>query len=117
MTILGTILAIILAIGFTVVIGPFGGLLLIAIIFGLVFSTHQRNKRIFDDLQRIKEKLGIEDKDEFNMKNEEIEKELEQELKQSQEASDLSDLNKENEKELEDFNGKNKGNEDKNSDR
>ncbi|MFC6227365.1 hypothetical protein ACFQI7_06050 [Paenibacillus allorhizosphaerae] len=37
-----------------------------------------RNKEIYSDIQRIKEKLGIVDKDDFNMSNEEIEEELKQ---------------------------------------
>jgi hypothetical protein len=83
MAIWATVLGIILAYGFSIVIGPSGGLLLIAIIFGLVYSTHQKNKKIYDDLQRIKEKLGIVDKDDFNMTNTEIEEELEREITDS----------------------------------
>jgi regulator of replication initiation timing len=62
-----------------------GTLLVIAILFGLVLSMHQRCKRIYDDLQLIKQKLGIEEKDEFNMKNEEIERELEDIYQKSKE--------------------------------
>ncbi|MNN38594.1 hypothetical protein D3C81_1526000 [compost metagenome] len=45
-----------------------------------MLSTYIRHKEIHSDIQRIKEKLGIEDNKDFNMSNEEIEKELEQEL-------------------------------------
>ncbi|MDT3429235.1 putative Holliday junction resolvase-like endonuclease [Paenibacillus forsythiae] len=96
MTILGTIIAIALSI----VLGPVGGIILISIMFGLVLSTYMRNKEIYNDLQSIKEKLGIEERDDFNMTNEEIEEELE---KDYIESSELNDINKEIEKELEEY--------------
>lgn len=48
--------------------------------FGLILSTHNRTKEIHSDLQIIKAKLGIEEKDEFNMTDQEIEEELEKEI-------------------------------------
>lgn len=80
MTIVGTILALVLVVACTAAFGSYGGVILIAIMFGLVFSTYQRNKKIHQDLQLIKEKLGIQNKDEFAMKNEDIEEELEMEI-------------------------------------
>lgn len=52
-------------------------IILLAVIFGLVLSTHQRNKKMYEDIQRIKERLGIVDRNDFHMTNEEIEDELE----------------------------------------
>ncbi|CAG7594975.1 hypothetical protein PAESOLCIP111_00019 [Paenibacillus solanacearum] len=78
MTLFGTITAIVVAVCISIFLGPYGIIVLISLTFGLVLSTHVRNKEIYSDLQRIKEKLGIEDKDDFNMSDEAIEQELEQ---------------------------------------
>ncbi|OAB45269.1 hypothetical protein [Paenibacillus glacialis] len=79
MTIFATIIAILVAILLSIVLGgPYGILILIAITFGVALSTHIRTKEIQLDLQRIKEKLGIKDKDDFNMTDQEIEEELEE---------------------------------------
>lgn len=80
MTILGTIIVIVVAIILTIFIGPYGFLVLISIPLGLIVSTHIRTKEIHSDLQIIKEKLGIQEKDDFNMTTQEIEEELEKEL-------------------------------------
>jgi hypothetical protein len=77
MTIIGIITAIILAILISIYLGPFGGIVILAVIFGLVLSTHQRNKKMYEDIQRIKEQLGIVDRNDFHMTNAEIEEELE----------------------------------------
>lgn len=77
MTIIGIITAIIFAILISIYLGPYGGIVLLAVIFGLVLSTHQRNKKMYEDIQRIKERLGIVDRNDFQMTNEEIEEELE----------------------------------------
>jgi hypothetical protein len=103
MTILATIIAIVVAILITIFLGPYGILVLISITFGLVLSTHIRNKEIHSDLQRIKEKLGIEDKDDFNMTNEEIEEELDREQFIDNDKNELTELNKQIEKELEEY--------------
>jgi hypothetical protein len=94
MTIFGTITAIILAIVVTMFLGPYGGVILISLIFGLVFSIHARNKQIYEDVQRIKEKLGITDYDDFNMSNEEIEEELNREEELNKDDSTNNDSNK-----------------------
>lgn len=52
----------------------------VSITFGLILSTHNRTKEIHSDIQIIKAKLGIEEKDEFNMTDQEIEEELEKEM-------------------------------------
>jgi hypothetical protein len=108
MVIVGTVLAIGLTLAFTTFLGPYGAFLLIAILFGLVLSTYQRNKRIYKDLQKIKQKLGIED-EQINMGKEEIGKELE--IIAEVEKTELSDLDKQIEQELEEI--YQKGQEDK----
>jgi hypothetical protein len=107
MTIIGIFAAIIIAILVSVLIGPFGGIVLLAVIFGFILSTHHRNRKIYDDLQRIKERLGIDDRDDFNMTKEEIELELEQEEMNELDSKELVKINEEIEKELEEYSDKN----------
>ncbi|MNU09516.1 hypothetical protein D3C72_2561190 [compost metagenome] len=45
----------------------------------MALKVYQQNRQIGDDLQKIKEKLGIVEIDDFNLSNEEIEEELERE--------------------------------------
>ncbi|MCY9667776.1 hypothetical protein M5X11_23115 [Paenibacillus alginolyticus] len=111
MTIFGIILAIIIAILIAIFLGPYGGIVLLAIIFGLVLSTHQRNKKMYEDMQRIKERLGIVDRNDFHMTNEEIEQELELEVLSESEQKELEKVNVEIEEELETY--LNKGNDKK----
>lgn len=85
MTIIGIITAIIFAILISIYLGPYGGIVLLAVIFGLVLSTHQRNKKMYEDIQRMKERLGIVDRNDFQMTNEEIEEELEHEVRSESE--------------------------------
>lgn len=96
MTILGIVIAIILTYLLLMIIGPYAVIFMVAVLFGLVFSTHQKNKLIYEDLQKIKEKLGIKDTEEIPLSNEEIEAELQQEL----ETRERSVLNQQIEKEL-----------------
>lgn len=88
MAIFGMVVGIILTLALSLFMGPFGGLFMFAVMFGLVFSMHQKNKLIYEDLQMIKEKLGIEDTDNVLISNEEIEKELEEEFEKTTEAGD-----------------------------
>ncbi|GIP56698.1 hypothetical protein MKX50_10190 [Paenibacillus sp. FSL W8-0186] len=81
MFIIGTLLAIIIAILVSIFIGPVGVLLLVSVIFGMVLSMYIRNREMYNDIQRIKEKLGIVEQDDFNMSNEAIEEELLEEMK------------------------------------
>lgn len=81
MFIIGTLLAIIIAILVSIFIGPVGVLLLVSVIFGMVLSMYIRNREMYKDIQRIKEKLGIVEQDDFNMSNEAIEEELLEEMK------------------------------------
>ncbi|RAV05559.1 hypothetical protein [Paenibacillus sp. YN15] len=83
MNILGTIIAIILVVVFSIVLAPFGGIVLLAITTVMVLKLYQQNKQMADDLQKIKEKLGIVEKDDFNLSNEEIEEELEKEWQEN----------------------------------
>lgn len=106
MTIIGIITAIIFAILISIYLGPFGGIVLLAVIFGLVLSTHQRNKKMYEDIQRVKERLGIVDRNDFHMTNEEIEDELELEVRSESEQRELEKINAEIEDELEDYSNK-----------
>ncbi|WP_438445357.1 hypothetical protein [Gorillibacterium sp. sgz5001074] len=67
MTIFGIILAIIVTIGLTMMMGPYGGMLILAVLFGMVFSTHLRTREMQKDLLLIKEKLGIQDPEELEV--------------------------------------------------
>lgn len=120
MTIIGIITAVIFAILISIYLGPYGGIILLAAIFGLVLSTHQRNKRMYEDVQRIKERLGIVDRNDFQMTNEEIEEELEHELEvhSESEQKELEKINVEIEDELEAYlNKKNDKNKDMDTDK
>ncbi|WHX50963.1 hypothetical protein QNH46_10115 [Paenibacillus woosongensis] len=81
MFIIGTLLAIIIAILVSIFMGPVGVLILVSVIFGMVLSMYIRNREMYNDIQRIKEKLGIVEQDDFNMSNEAIEEELLEEMK------------------------------------
>ncbi|WP_148505277.1 hypothetical protein [Paenibacillus beijingensis] len=79
-------------------------------IFGVVFSTNARNKRIENDLQMIKEKLGIvQENRDFNLSDEEIEEELERDALLERESNETgrinttNELNEQIEKELEEY--------------
>ncbi|MEK4062977.1 MULTISPECIES: hypothetical protein [unclassified Paenibacillus] len=77
MMIVGTILAILAAVVLTTFLGPYGILVLFAVGFGLLLSIHVRTKEIHDDMQKIKEKLGLTAGDDY-VSDQEIEAELEQ---------------------------------------
>ena len=79
MTILGLGITFFFGIVLSVFIAPYGVIVLISIIFALVISGHIRTKRIENDLQAIKEKLGIKEIEETFLTDDEIEKELEDE--------------------------------------
>lgn len=82
MTAIWTIVAIIMALLVSIFLGPVGLLVLVSVIFGLIISMYIRNQEMHHDMERIKERLGIEDKDDFNMSNEEIEEELRKDIEQ-----------------------------------
>lgn len=105
MVLFGTIAAVILSIILVMFFGPYGIMVFLAIFFGMVLSTYMRTKEIQNDIQRIKEKLGIEDTlgladtNDFQMSDEEIEQELEKEM----ESDELREINEQIEKELEEY--------------
>lgn len=80
MIIWGTLIGIAAAVVLSLVLGPYGILVLIATGFGMMLSTYIQTKEIHADVQRIKEKLGITDEGEPVVSNEEIEAELERAL-------------------------------------
>ncbi|MHA6484135.1 hypothetical protein ACX1C1_19770 [Paenibacillus sp. strain BS8-2] len=72
----GNIIAIVILVLSIIVLGPYGIVILIIILFGMVFSTYQKNKQISVDLQMIREKLGLlreEEKVEIELKRSEEE--------------------------------------------
>jgi hypothetical protein len=79
MNVLGTILAIALVVVLSIVLAPVGGIVLLATTVVMALKIYQQNRQIADDLQKIKEKLGIVETDDFNLSNEEIEADLEKE--------------------------------------
>jgi 8-oxo-dGTP diphosphatase len=74
------IVVVILAALVSFLTGPFGTVVIAALIFGFVWITYQKNKDMAEDLRKIKENLGITEEDEFHYSNERIEEELEREL-------------------------------------
>lgn len=93
MTITYIIITIIFAILGSIFLGPYGGIVLLAIMMGVVLSTHQKNKSIAEDLQRIKERLQIKDRNDFHMTNEEIESQLFNEVNELGGQSELVEEN------------------------
>lgn len=56
MTIVGIIIGVVLSVALYYVFGPIGGFILAAVVFGMIFSTHQRTKAIYSDMTLIKER-------------------------------------------------------------
>ncbi|SET96383.1 hypothetical protein [Paenibacillus sp. NFR01] len=81
MIIWGTVIALLGISLLTAVIGPYGPLVFIAVMFGIVLDTHLRTKEIQTDLQAIKEKLGLSQEEAAPVSDEEIEAELEREAR------------------------------------
>ncbi|XEC97331.1 hypothetical protein AB6A23_12705 [Paenibacillus tarimensis] len=101
MTFAGIIIGAGLLIILFMVMGPAGAGLFMAIIFGLVFSNHFRNKEMYEDIKKIKAHLGL-------MENEELEDyKSEEELRNAMALKDdpdkLKEVNQEIEKELEQY--------------
>jgi len=95
-TIIGAILGMGLLLLFTFLFDSLGQILFLGLIFGMMFSNHQRNKTMYKDLQLIKEKLGI--KEELKLI---IEEENDEGVEKIEETEELRKLNQEIEKELE----------------
>ncbi|MNP64759.1 hypothetical protein D3C76_1602810 [compost metagenome] len=83
MNVLGTIIAIVIVVVLSILLAPAGGIVLLAVTMVMVLRMYQQNRQMADDLQKIKEKLGIVEKDDFNLSNEEIEEELEKEWQEN----------------------------------
>ncbi|MGF7050832.1 hypothetical protein J2T13_005383 [Paenibacillus sp. DS2015] len=98
MIILGMLLAsIILLLSFTI-IGPYGIVIFLILIFGLVFSTYHKNQQIYEDIKIIREKLGLlrdEEKEEL-----EIKKSEEEYMNANKNPEFISELDQEIEEEL-----------------
>lgn len=90
MPILGIAVVMLAAILVCLLAAPYGTLLIIAGTFGLVLSMSLANQRMRGDLQKIKEKLGIKEQDDFHLSDEQIEAELEQELAAENRRNELS---------------------------
>lgn len=101
MTILGmTIATVILFLSFYL-IGPYGIAVLLILTFGMIFSTHQKNKEIYEDLKRIREKLGL--LSEAEKMQIEIDKSIEKYEEAKEDSKLITELNKEIEEELETY--------------
>ncbi|WP_135547437.1 hypothetical protein [Paenibacillus cymbidii] len=77
MFIFGAIVAVGLVIALLYWAGTFGGIMLTAIVVGVIFATYWRVREIQLDIRQIKEKLGIGAAFDRPPTNEEIEQELE----------------------------------------
>lgn len=64
MVIIGMILAVVILFLSVFFFGQYGVLVLIVVLFGMVLSTYQKNKEIYEDLKMIREKLGLLREDE-----------------------------------------------------
>lgn len=94
-----TFLAMLFA--FVLSLFPFGFLLVMAMAFGMIYSIYNRNKEMYEDLQLIKEKLGMD-----AAKDRRLEEYLvEQELERSEHADPAvrTEIDMEIERELEEY--------------
>lgn len=105
MTLVGALIGIVLIIILSLVLGPLGIPVVLAIMFGMIFSIYQKNKQFVKDLSLIKEKLGVEEKEDHMSTDEEIEEELEGYIEPEDESELSKLLNKQIEEELEEFIG------------
>ncbi|TYP71950.1 hypothetical protein [Paenibacillus methanolicus] len=94
-------IGIVIAVVLNVVAGTIGGVIALGLAFGLIFSTHQRSKMIYDDLQRIKKKLEI-DESEYASQVFRVDEEAEDDIHRDHEKG-LTEINEEIEKELEKY--------------
>lgn len=92
--------AIILFLSFYIV-GPYGAGIFLIVLFGLVFSTYQKNKEIYEDVKKIREKLGLlHEEEKFQQENEKNQKEYDN---NKDEPKFISKLDEEIEEELEKY--------------
>ncbi|MFB9324632.1 hypothetical protein ACFFSY_01600 [Paenibacillus aurantiacus] len=93
-------MGIAIAIFLNLVAGPVGGIIALGLAFGLIFSIYQKSKMIYDDLQLIKRKLNIDDRDEAFEKYQ-VE-EADDDHNQNSHTG-LTEINEEIERELEEY--------------
>ncbi|MEK5475724.1 hypothetical protein NYE70_02115 [Paenibacillus sp. FSL R5-0407] len=92
--------AIILFLSFYIV-GPYGAGIFLIVLFGLVFSTYQKNKEIYEDVKIIREKLGLlHEEEKFQQEIEMNQKEYDN---NKDEPKFISKLDEEIEEELEKY--------------
>ncbi len=81
--------------------GPYGVGIFLIILFGIVFSTYQKNKLIYEDVKMIREKLGIlRDEEKFQQEMETNQEEYENNIEN---PKFISKLDEEIEEELEKY--------------
>ncbi|MDF2924436.1 MAG: hypothetical protein K0R57_3350 [Paenibacillaceae bacterium] len=105
MIIIGAIVFMIGTLILLVLLGPVGLIIVSGCWIGLLLKLYAQNKRIHEDLQKIKAQLGIEDPDDaanFNMSDEAIEEVLLTEMDDAEEEQprERTEADKEIEKEL-----------------
>lgn len=57
----GTLIAVVATIALSLLFGQYGVIVIIAVIFGIVLSSYQRMNQTHEDIQLIKEKLGVKE--------------------------------------------------------
>ncbi|MCM3748098.1 hypothetical protein M3223_12115 [Paenibacillus pasadenensis] len=96
MVIIGMILAVFILFLSGFFLGQYGVIVLIIILFGMVLSTFQKNKEIYEDLKMIREKLGLLREDE------KIQKENQKNLEKYNNADEGSEVRTRMDEEIED---------------
>lgn len=91
----GMLFALLLLIFTFIFLGPYGIALVIIIMFGMNYSTYKTNKKIAEDLQLIKEKMGLMTEDE------QIELDIKKGLEAENDPIAMNKINAEIERELE----------------
>ncbi|WMT39655.1 hypothetical protein RE628_19935 [Paenibacillus sp. D2_2] len=101
MTVIGMVIGAIILFLSVYLIGPYGVGIFLVILFGIVFSTYQRNKQIYEDIKKIREKLGLLREDEKIQQG--IDEGLQAFEKKEDHPEIISEINKEIEEELEKY--------------
>ncbi len=100
MTIVGSVIAIVLSLS-SYFVGPYGGLIVLVVMFGMIFSTHMRVKAVHADLQKIKGHLGLLNAE--AKENMRIEEEIDEVLRHEKTPEQMDQINSEIEKELDKY--------------
>lgn len=101
MTWVGMIIGVVLSVVLYYFFGPLGGLIFAAVVFGMIYSTHQRTKEIDSDIRLIKERLGLLDSEEQEELR--VEQEVEDALENNPPSENQDAINEEIEAELEQY--------------